>query len=251
MTPLELELIGALETHSVDEIREILDSGLDARIRIDGKSTVNWLTEMYFRSDRFPECLRLLLDHGAMLDDPLLEHVLQNDGPALSAALRADSALLVHQTSMVSCFTPLLGASLLHVAAEFGHEAAARVLIDYGADVNANAAVNEFGLNGHTPLFHVVNSHDNRSLPILQLLLEAGARCDVLVPGIIWGEGFEWETTFFDVTPVSYCHFGLLPQVHRRETDIVENIRLMLSESGRPVPPMGNIPNRYLQPRPR
>ena len=38
--------------------------------------------------------------------------------------------------------------------------------------------------------------------------------------GISWGGGSEWETTFFEVTPVSYAQLGLMPQVHRRERDI-------------------------------
>ena len=55
---------------------------------------------------------------------------------------------------MVSAFTPLVGASLLHVAAEYGNANVARVLIEMGADVNAKASIDEYGLNGHTPLFH-------------------------------------------------------------------------------------------------
>jgi hypothetical protein len=54
----------------VQEIRALLDSGLDPRAPIQGKSPINWLTEMYLRSDDFPVCLRLLLDRGAVLDDP-------------------------------------------------------------------------------------------------------------------------------------------------------------------------------------
>jgi len=149
---------------------------------------------------------------------------------------------------MVSAFTPLIGASLLHVAAEFGNLKAARVLIEMGADVNARAAVDLHGLNGHTPLFHTVNSNANRSAPLLRLLLDAGARVDVPLPGIIWGKDMEWETTFFDVTPVSYAQLGLLPQVHREERDIYDNIRLLLEAAGRTVPPLENVPNRYLHP---
>lgn len=57
----------------------------------------------------------------------------------------------------------------------------------------------------------------------------------------------DWETTFFDVTPVSYAQFGLLPQVHRTERDIYENIRALLAAAGRITPPLSNVPNRYLQ----
>jgi ankyrin repeat protein len=139
--------------------------------------------------------------------------------------------------------------SLLHVAAEYGNLEAARALVEAGADVNATAEVDEFGLNGHTPLFHTVNSIQNRSEPIMRLLLAAGARTDIRLAGITWGKGYEWETTFFDVTSISYAQMGLLPQVHRNEGKIYSNLRCLLEASGRNVPPLGNVPNRYLRPK--
>lgn len=246
---LSEELLIAFELHSVERIRAVLDAGLDPRSPIRGKLPVNWLTEMYTRSDRFPECLRLLLDRGVVLDDPVVAPVLLDDADALAAAIRADPSLLRHRITMVSAFTPLVGASLLHVAAEYGNLNAARVLIERGAGVDAKASVDQYGLNGHTPLFHTVNSNGNRSEPVLRLLLDAGARCDVQLRGITWGKGFDWETTVFDVTPISYAQSGLLPQMHRDERDIYANIRRLLAASGRTVPPLDNVPNRYLEPK--
>lgn len=165
--------------HSVERLRAVLNAGLDLRAPIRGKAPVDWLTEMYTRSDRFPACLRLLLDRGAVLHDSVVAPVLLNDATAVERAIQADPTLLAHRTAMVSTFTPLVGASLLHVAAEYGNTDVARVLIQTGADVDAKAAVDEDGLNGHTPLFHTVNSNTNRSVPILRLLLNAGARSDL------------------------------------------------------------------------
>jgi hypothetical protein len=133
------------------------------------------------------------------------------------------------------------------VAAEYGNLDAARALVEAGAEVNAPAEVVEDGLNGHTPLFHTVNSIHNRSEPIMRLLLVAGARTDVRLAGLIWGEGYDWETTFYDVTPVSYAQMGLLPQMHRRESDIYANVRCLLEASGRPNSAPKNVPNRYLR----
>jgi hypothetical protein len=51
------------------------------------------------------------------------------------------------------------------------------------------------------------------------------------------------------VKPISFAQVGLIPQVNRTEENIYENIRFLLASAGRPVPPLGNVPNRYLQKR--
>lgn len=247
MSTVEFDILVAFETHNVSEIKEILDAGLDPRAIIKSRSLVNNLTIMYARSDNFAACLRLLLDRGAVLDDPAIAPVLLDDADALRDALGRDPALIGHRTSMESAFTPLVGASLLHVAAEFGNINAVRVLLEAGADVDARAAVDEDGLNGHTPIFHTVNSAWNRSAPIMHMLLDAGATPDVRVNGITWGKGMEWGTICFDVTPISYAQMGLLPQVHRQEDDIYANIARLLAAASRPIPPFDNVPNKYLK----
>jgi ankyrin repeat protein len=242
-------LLSAFDGHDVEGVRAALDAGADPCSPVRGKPPILWLLAEYTRSDRLADCLRLLFERGAVLPDPLLTLALLNDAPAVTEAVRARPALLEHRTTLVSAFTSLTGVSLLHVAAEYGNLNAARALVEAGADVNARAAVDEHGLNGHTPLFHTVNSIHNRSEPIMRLLLAAGARTDVRLAGIIWGQGYEWETTFFDVTPFSYAQMGLLPQVHRSERDIYSNLKCLLEASGRSVPPLNNIPNRYLRPK--
>ena len=249
MSDLGEKLISEVELHSPKGIAALFDSGLDPRAPIRGRTPIQWLTEMYSRSDKFVECLGIMLERGGVLDDPVLQPVLLNDAEGIRKMIQADPALLAHRTTLVSTFTPLVGASLLHVASEYGNLAAARALIELGADVEARAATDASGMNGHTPIFHTVNSNANRSEPILRLLLEAGARTDVHLAGITWGKGFEWETTLFDVTPLSYAQFGLLPQVHRTERDIYHNIKLMLGAAKRIIPPLENIPNRYVVPK--
>ena len=239
----------ACELHSADRLRAVLAGGLDARAPIEGKPAITWLTEMYTRSDRFADCLRVLLERGAVPDDPVTLPVLLNVPEALAEMARATPGCLAHRVTMASAFTPLTGVSLLHVAAEFGHAEVAAALLALGADVNDRAAVDADGLGGHTPLFHTVNAHANRTAPVMRLLLAAGAAADARVDGLVWGRGCEWETTFFDLTPVSYAQLGPLPQMHRDERDIAENVRVLLAAAGRPVPPMLNVPNRYLRER--
>jgi Ankyrin repeats (many copies) len=216
---------------------------------VRGKLPVLWLLEEYTRSDRLEGCLRALFERGAELPDQLLTPVLMNDATALTAAIRAQPAILRHRTSLVSAFTSLEGVPLLHVAAEYGNLEAARAIVQAGADVNASADIDKDGLNGHTALFHTVNSYHNRAEPIMRLLLAAGASTDVRLAGITWGKGYEWETTFFDVTPISYAQMGLMPQIHRRESEIYANVQRLLEASGRQVPLLRNVPNRYLRPK--
>lgn len=241
-----IDLVTAIETHDVDALRGALDGGVDVNTPVRGKTLTTWLTEMYSRGPGFAACMRLFLARGATLDDPRLAEVLCNDADALQRALANDPSLLAHRTTMVSAFTPLDGATLLHVAAEYGHRDVVQVLLDAGVDVHAAALVDAHGLNGHTSLFHTLNSAHNHAAPIMRMLLDAGARTDMLLRGITWGRGFEWETTLFDVTPLAYAQCGLLPQMHRNAHDIYENIRALLTAGGRSIPPLDNVPNRYL-----
>lgn len=249
MSDAVVELLSAFDGHDVEGVRAALEAGADPCSPIRGKLPVLWLLEEYTRSDRLGDCLRLLFERGAVLPDPLLSPVLLNDVQSITATIRAQPTVLQHRTTLVSAFTSLAGVSLLHVAAEYGNFDAARALVEAGADVNARADIDEDGINGHTPLFHTVNSIHNRSEPIMRLLLAAGASTDVRLAGITWGKGYEWETTFFDVTPISYAQLGLMPQVHRSEREIYSNVRCLLEASGRKVPPLRNVPNRYLRPK--
>lgn len=249
MTTSDDELLIAFELQALDRIRAVLDSGFDLLIPLRGKSAINWLIEMYSRSDRFPDCVRLLLGRGAVLDDPVVAPILLDDAAMLHDMARRNPSLIHHRTTITSAFTPLVDASLLHLAAEYGHMRVARALIDLGADVNAPAAMDAHGLNGHTPIFHTVNAHDNRSAPLLRVLVDAGARTDVRVAGITWGKSFAWETTCFDVTPISYAQLGLLPQMHRRDRDIYDTITYLLQTAGRSIPPLNNVPNKYVNPK--
>lgn len=249
VTTPEQDLLYAFDGHDVDGVRAALMAGADVTSPVDGKLPSQHLLEQYERSDRLRDCLRLLLERGATLDDPVLIPVLMDDSDAIKKAIATSSSILSHRATLASAFTSLVDVTLLHVAAEFGNVNAARALVESGANVNATAGVDEFGLNGHTPIFHTVNSIHNRSAPILRLLVDAGADTRIRIDGIHWGTGYLWETTFYDVTPVSYAQMGLMPQVHRKERDVYSNITVLLQRAGRQIPLLRNVPNRYLYPK--
>jgi hypothetical protein len=244
-TPKEILLFG-FETHSTEKVQEALAKGIDVNSLIEGKMPLTWLVEMYLRSPKFSDCVRCLVQAGGRCPDAGLLAVLLDDSELLKAELRKNRSLIHQQMDIRCAFTPLLGASLLHVAAEFGLVNAATVLLEAGADVEAKAALDDYGFNGHAPIFHTVCQRGNHCLPVLRLLLEHGAKADTRLAGITWGKSFEWETTIFDVTPVSYTQAGLLPQFGRDERDVYENIKLLTKAAGRVIPRELNVPNKYL-----
>lgn len=239
----------ACELHDADGIAACLRAGLDPNLLIDGKTPVTWLLEMYTRSDAFPACLRALLNGGAILDVPDAAPVLLDDGSAIQQMAAANPDWLRTRITLPSAFTPLEDVTWLHVAAELGHVAAARTLLALGLDVNTCAGRDTNGMGGHTPIFHTVNSHADRSRPVMELLLAAHADVSAGIAGLVWGRGFEWETTFFDLTPLAYAQLGLLPQMHREPRDVDATVRTLLAASGRPVPSMPNVPNQYVSRR--
>jgi len=245
-TPQEILLFG-FETHSTARIQEALDAGVDVNGLIGGKTPLTCLVEMYFRSPKFSDCVRCLTEAGARCTDSSLIAVLLDDADLLRAELRKNPSFARRQIDLRCAFTPLLGATLLHVAAEFGLLQSATALLDAGADLEAKAAVDDYGFNGHTPIFHTVCQNQNHCLPVLRLLLERGAKTDVRLAGITWGKGFEWETTIFDATPVSYAQAGLLTQFQRDERDVYKNIKLLARAAGRVLPDELNVPNKYLR----
>jgi ankyrin repeat protein len=94
----------------------------------------------------------------------------------------------------------------MHAAAEYGHPAAAALLLDGGADVNARATIDEAGVGGQTAIFHAVTQFDDGGLPVTQLLIERGADLAVRVrlPG-----DYERPGEIVECTPLAYAlRFG-------------------------------------------
>jgi hypothetical protein len=96
----------------------------------------------------------------------------------------------------------LRGASLTHMAVEFGELACLDVLLDRGADINQPADVIE-GVGGQTPIYHSLGTIHNAGKAILEHLVERGdQRVDPAVRATFRLFG---EIQATPVTPVEYA----------------------------------------------
>ncbi len=131
-----------------------------------GRGTaLDYVIGTYARSpERLSACIDLLLGAGGTTryDAPGVLDVLRGRLDRLTERLDADPQLVHRRFPELDCGSTggrrllLQGATLLHVAAEFGRVDAARLLLDRGADVDAPATVDEAGVGGQTAIFHAV-----------------------------------------------------------------------------------------------
>lgn len=124
---------------------------------------------------RLHESIEVLSEAGvAVVDSPWMA-VCRGDEEVLTRHLDADPDLLTKRFDLPCANTPLVQATLLHIAAEFCEERIARLLLARGAEINARAGIDADGFGGQTAIFHTVNSIWNRGFRVFKLLVENGA----------------------------------------------------------------------------
>ena len=241
------DLVGQIEVHSVEGIRECFLNGISPNDQYNNEPLIYELTSEYTRSPRFKDCVKAFVDHGLRFDDKILLSVLLDDSDSLNNNLVNKPELVHKQYNLKCAYTPLHNASLLHICAEFNHVACAKILVSYGANVNAGAGFDEHGFGGQTAIFHTVNQNSNQSVDMLNYLLSQSADLRITVPGFVWGKGYDWETLIPAVNPISYAMMGLLPQMHRKEQTISKVVTTLLEAAyGIKYNPQ-NVPCKYLQ----
>jgi ankyrin repeat protein len=156
-----------------------------------GRGTaLDYVIGTYGRSpERLSACIDALLAAGGTTkyNAPGVLDLLRLRLDRLAEHLDADPALPHRRFPELDCGSTgarrllLQGATLLHVAAEFGSVDAARLLLDRGADINARATVDDAGIGGQTALFHAVTQFHDVGLPMAQLLVARGADLNVRV----------------------------------------------------------------------
>ncbi|HET7608216.1 MAG TPA: ankyrin repeat domain-containing protein [Gammaproteobacteria bacterium] len=166
------------------------------------------------------EMLELLAQRGYELPDTPIMAFHRGDIARLEKHLRSDPRLLERRFTLADIYpaecgcdgsgmhwTPIDGATLLHLAFDFHETAIAEWLLARGADANARASVDADGFGGHTPLFNAVVCgpwhHDKPA----RLLLQYGAAKDPrasLRKFLDWVEEPRWHEAR-DVTALQWA----------------------------------------------
>ena len=241
------KIIGDIEIHSVEGIKECFRNGVSPNDRFRNVPLIYELTSEYKRSPAFKDCVQAFVDHGLIFDDKAMLAVLLDDANTLQCLLEDDTDIVKKAYTLRCAYTPLHQVTLLHLCAEFNHPACAKVLVNYGAAIDAKGGVDRYGFGGQTPIFHTVNQNSNQSSEMLDFLLSKSADLKINVNGLIWGQGYEWETLIPAVNPVSYAMMGLLPQMHRNEVTTSRVVsKLLKAAYGIDYTPV-NVPCAYLK----
>jgi ankyrin repeat protein len=240
------KIIGEIEIHSVDGIKECFENGISPNDYFKGKPLIYELITEYSRGPKFRECFKVFVDYGLNFDDKILLTVFLDDAVSLDTLLSGNKQALKNKYTFDCAFTPLNDASLLHICAEYNHLACAEILVKHGADINAKAGVDENGFGGQTPIFHTVNQNSNKCIDVMKFLISRSADLTLTVKGLIWGKGYQWETFIPAVNPISYAMMGLLPQFQRTENQIYEVVSILLKAAYDIDYIPSNVPNKYL-----
>src|SRR5215831_15004339 len=212
------------ESMDAAALKWLLDHGANPNCRDHGfeisrhpypGTALDYLIAGYARSlERLSACIEVLLDAGGetRYDSPAVLALLRGRLDNLEELIDADPGLVNRRFPELDCGQTggrsllLQGGTLLHVAAEYGNVAAAALLLDRGADVDARATVDEEDVGGQTAIFHAVSQFEDYGLPVTQLLLERGSDLTVRVklPG-----DYERPSEIVECTPLGYAlRFG-------------------------------------------
>jgi ankyrin repeat protein len=173
-------------------------------------TALDYLICAYARSSKLPACIDLILKAGGKTkyDAPGVLDLLRGEIDRLAEQLDAEPDLVNRRFPELDCgqtgdrLLLLRGATLLHVAAEYGQLEAIRLFLDRGAQIDAKATVDENGVGGQTPIFHAVTQFNDWGFSVAQLLVERGADLSIRaqLPG-----AYERPGEVVECTPLGYA----------------------------------------------
>jgi ankyrin repeat protein len=203
------------ETVEPGALKWLLDHGADPNCAKAGRkypdSALDYVIGTYSRSAQLGQCIDILLQAGgaSRRNMPAVMDLLRGRLDLLAEQLDEDPGLIHRRFPELdfgsTCYRrlKLAGATLLHVAAEYGNLEAAKLLVEGGADVNAIAAMDEQGVGGgQTPIFHAATQFYDWGLPVVEFLARNGADLSLRVklPG-----HYERPEEFVECTPLGYA----------------------------------------------
>ena len=221
------------ETVQPKAIKWLLERGANANCARAGRkypgTALDYVIGTYGRSPELGECMDILVEAGGVTKynvPPVLD-LLRGRLDLLAKHLDGDRSLVHRRFPELDFGTTgarllkLQGATLLHVAAEYGNVEAAMLLLERGADVNARAIVDESGVGGQSPIFHAVTQFYDGGLPMTQFLVERGADLSIRVklPG-----HYEHPGEVVECTPLGYA-MRFPGDEHKNDYNIVAFLR--------------------------
>ena len=191
------------------------DCGEVSEWQLKGRShpgtALDFVLGTYFRDkDALNKCIKLIRDAGgsSQYDEPGVIATIAGDSGEIEVLLLRDQSIIDRRYPSLNIgntagrMLTLKGATLLHVAAEFGQVGIAKQLLDAGADIDARAATDSQNLGGQTAIFHAATQNHDFGIDVVRLLLSRGAdltvRCQL--PG-----HYERPDEVFDGTVLDYA----------------------------------------------
>jgi ankyrin repeat protein len=221
-------LFAPCETVEPEALKWLLGHGANPNCAKNGRkypdSALDYVIGTYSRSDQLGRCIDILMEAGchSRRNLPAVLDLLRGRIERLAQELDEDPSL-VHRRfpqldfgSTAERRLTLRGCTLLHVAAEYGNLAAAHLLVDRGADVNAAATVDEAGVGGQSPIFHAAAQFYGWGLPLVRYLLEKKADLSkrARLPG-----HYERPDEFVECTALGYAR--RFPEKENRAVDLL------------------------------
>ncbi len=206
-------LFAPCETVDPASLRWLLAHGAHPDCAKPGRQTtaLDYVIGSYVRTPALKECIELLVEAGGTtrFDEPGVLDILCGRLDRLRRTLDANPELVHQRYPQLDCGSTgsrrltLVGATLLHLSAEFGNVDAVTLLLERGADMNAAALIDENGVGGQTPIFHAVTQPAREpGLTVTRLLIEHGASLAIRakLPG-----HYERPHEFVECTPLGYA----------------------------------------------
>jgi ankyrin repeat protein len=130
-------------------------------------------------------------DGSSQYDEPGVIATISGDSKEIDMLLGKDPSVIERRYPSLNIGTTagrmltLKGATLLHVAAEFGQVGIAKQLLEAGANIDARAATDPHGMGGQTPIFHAATQGHDFGIDVVRLLLsrEADLTVSCQLPG--------------------------------------------------------------------